>query len=254
MSILLTDPVLNWLTPAESQKLRVLNKEHRIVIDEHTRTATSYRVPMKTTLRWNAREALYARYPNVQTLTFEDGGPDIVSGYLRPTLKSLHLVIPLQLSLHPDERYFQWENAELVGCTLESLLGFLTKTPEAQLERLTITFHNVVKLDFLDERSFVVDYDRDGPIYEEEDVMIEDPYGAAGVYFSVMEETPHKEWIIDLLKGLYEARSWKSFSLPAEFPGATEIPLATLSEPCDTDDETIESLWEHIQTLRYQQN
>lgn len=253
-SILLTDPVLQWLTPAERHALRGLNRQHRDVIDEHTKTQTSYIVPMRPRLSWRSREILYARHTNVQALTFECGGPDSLATYLRPTLQSLHLQIPLQLDFDPDSsEQFLWSNAEDIAREIGKLEQFLQATPAAQLHTLTISFHPTVNLTLLNDRSVIVDYDSYGPVYEDYDTTIEDSYGSPEVYFSVIEKTFEMEWIGEVLAQLCNGRPWKSVSLPYEFPGATTIPHATLTKPCSKDEDIVESLWEHINELRYSQ-
>ena len=253
-SILLTHPILQWLEPADRHRIRALNKEHRDAIDAHTATQTTYTVRMYPVLSWRAREALYARYPKVETLTYECGWPNTIGEVLRPTLQRLHIQVPLQVVLDPEfPDLFQWDWArsdDILTC-LRELTQYLERTPEAQLQHLQISFLNDVKLRFIDEVSTIVDYDRDGPIYEESDVLLTDTYGSPEVYFSIMEQCPRLNELGELVKALSEVRPWKSFSLPAELPGASEISFATLAEPCEKDEETIESLWEHIQILRY---
>lgn len=251
-SILLTDPVLQWLEPADRHRIRALSKEHRDAIDTYTATQTTYTVRMHPVLSWRAREALYARYPKVQTLIYECGWPTSIGEVLRPTLQRLHLQIPLRLVIDPEEsETFMWPQAEDIGVSLSDIHLFLEKTPEAQLQHLCITFLPTVELRFIDEYSTIVNYDRDGPIYEDSDAVLTDPYGSPEIYFSITERCPLMEDLASALKGLSEVRSWKSFALPAELPGASEIPCATLAKPCEKDDESIDSLWEHIQMLRY---
>lgn len=251
-TLLLTDPVLCFLEPADRHHLRSLNREHRDAIDAHTATKATYTVRMHSTLPWRSRQALYALYPNVEALTFECGGPDVLPHFLRPCIKSLHLLVPLHLSMYPEEERFQWDfMAEEVVCTFESILGFLRDTPDAQLDSLKITFHPTVRLTFMDDHEFVVNYDRDGPIYESADTTIEDSYGSPEIYFSIIETTPMLDWLAETLQAVAEKKQWKTFSLPAEFPGASTIPFATLSKPCLKDEE---SLWNHIHTLRSMKN
>ncbi len=253
-SVLLTDPVLQWLSPVERHRLRGINKQHNDVIDGIARTQKHYTVPMKTTLSWRGREALYASYPSIQDLTFECGGPDRLDTYLRPNLQSLHLRVPLLLSCYPDSPdSFVWDNADDIAQELRALETFLEANPEAKLQSLRITFHDTVRLTMVDGNSMVVDYDRGGPIFEDYDYSIEDSYGAAEVYFALIEQTPEMELLAEKIQTLSQVRPWKHFSLPAELPGASTVPFATLSEPCDKDDDAIESLWEHIAQLRYMQ-
>lgn len=251
-SILLTDPVLEWLTPAQRHALRGLNRQHRDVIDEHTKTQTSYTVPMHPTLSWRGRELLYERHTNVQALTFECGGPDTLDMYLRPTLQSLHLRVPLLLDRDLEcPEVFQWSNADDIARELGKLEKFFQTTPAAQLHTLSISFHPTVNLTLLNDRSVIVDYDRYGPVYEDMDTTIEDPYGSPEIYFSVIEPSGDMAWIGEVLTRVCKAREWRSISLPAEFPGAKDIPSATLTEPCSKDEDIVESLWEHISELRF---
>lgn len=253
-SILLSDPVLQWLEPKDLQVLRALNRQHKNTIDEHRRTQTNYTVTMKTSLRWHVREELYARHPNVQALTFECGGPDSLATYLRPTLQSLHLRVPLSLETDPEvSGSLFWRDADDIARELQALETFLQRTPEAQLHTLRISFHPTVYLTLTNDRSMVVEYDHDGPIYEDYDVTLQDSYGSPEIYFSVIEKTFEMESVGEVLARLCSVRPCKSISLPYEFPGATTIPQATLSKPCENDSDAVESLWEHIGELRYYQ-
>lgn len=245
-SILTCDPLLSFLGPKDLFVLGHACRETREVVKNFQATKRTYTAGKDFEPPWWQRQKLYSLYPSVQSLLFHCGPADSLKDFLRPSLKSLHLVLPLKLEQYPEESEFRWVNLEFILSELNSLQEFLHVTPDAQLTSFRISLDPTVKLIFADADRMTVDYDKWGPIFEDCDVCVKDTYGSPSGYFWVMEQDSRLE---SALQDLAAARTWTSLTLPADLPGASTIPSATLVDPYDMDDDALDSLWEHIDML-----
>lgn len=251
-SILLTDPLLQWLEPAERHRVRSLNREHRDAIDAHTATQTSYTVRMHPALPWRSRQALYKRYPKVQTLIFECGGPDKLEEYLHPNLKSISLVVPISVVYGERHRFSPDASfREAIVPPLKALSDFM-KNPGRVLQSLEISFAPTVNIWYTRKNAIRVGYDRDGPLYEDKDELhaYKIPHELVFKSFTLYCERHHEDGFQiykDIAFALWDITKklpnrWKSLKLPACYPGADDLSGATLTgkHPDDCSDEEVD--------------
>jgi hypothetical protein len=247
LSALLSDPMLQMLTPLDLIKVRQLCKDSRDVVEEYRKTQSSFVAEKESLSSWKARERLYSLYPAVRHLTVELGGWQSESMYLRPTIQSIHIVIPIELT-HFEEysevysrNYEEWRLRNIwdfVG-TLSNLINFLEANPQAELHTVRISFHSTVKLVWEDAGRTCVGYDRGGPIYETFDVWVETNSSSPTDYLWLIESpNPDMEDAPYVLERLVGLRKWKLFEIPDVFPGADLCPTATLikTNPYDSED------------------
>jgi hypothetical protein len=140
---------------------------------------------------------------------------------------------------------------------------YLTENTEAELEELHIEFLPEVYVDLCLPNYNVVDYDRGGPIYEDEEWRVETRDHIPSEYFSLIGEDNDDifEEIGAALMKLLSARQWKAITLPYYFPAAAliakEYPFATFTEEVDLDtvyDKVVQSICkfhrEHVKIER----
>ena len=238
LSVLLSDPMLKLLEPLELVKISQISKEARDVVDHHRKTQAHYPVRKYTSkdtripVRFKARQHLYQLYPSVKTLTLELGGWETkVDPYLRPTLQSLTLVLPLQIVKPKDCDWWYLRNTWHFAPSFQQIMSFLQEHPESQLKNFRLVFESTVYFTLEDGGELVVDYDQRWPIYESYDLHAETPDIDPASYLCLVDPTQHALGELrDSLYALATSWTWKSFVVPGLLPGATECPGATLVE------------------------
>ncbi len=245
LSTLLSDPMLAMLEPIDLVRLRQISKEARDVVETHRKTQSHYTVREKPSVPWKQHLKLYSLYPSVKHLTLELAGLDLLGVYLRPTLQSLHLKIPLQIERRKDYNEWYLRNTWDFEHAFHTLRDYLDSHPEAQLTSFQMSFQPKVTFILEDGGETIVDYDRDGPIYEGFDVWVETDKVKPSEALWLVETLNHslREASEDL-QALAAKRKWKSFVVPEELPGASSCPG---SLPCDMDE--CESMEEYIYSL-----
>lgn len=130
------------------------------------------------------------------------------------------------------QTYVEWFHA---------LETYLRENPYAKLEELHIEFLPEVSLHLCIPNYNVVDYDRGGPIYEDEDWSVKTSDHIPSEYFALMGEDNNElfEEIGQALMSLLSVREWKALTLPYHFPAAALVaekyPFATFTENVDLD-------------------
>jgi hypothetical protein len=123
----------------------------------------------------------------------------------------------------------------------QNLETYLKENPEAELEELHIEFLPEVILHLCIANYHVVNYDRDGPIYEDEEWTVRSTNHIPSQYFFVLGEDNYEtlDKISQALLSLLSVRQWKAITLPYHFPGAGFIsetyPFAKFTEEVDED-------------------
>lgn len=252
-SVLLSDPVLQLLSPLDLIKVRQVCKESRDVVEQHRATQSHYTVQKECNLPWKTRERLYSLYPSVKHLTLELGGNESAKMYLRPTLQSIHLTFPIQITRLQDYNEWYLRNTWDFTESLLELCVFLEAHPEAELYTVRLSFQSTVKLFWEDEGEDFIGYDRDGPLYEKYDLSIKIQSKSPEDYLWLIEprQLDLKEIQAALTK-LVGLRKWKRFEMPEAFPGANLCPTATLLECNPYDEEEFESMEEYVYGLFHQ--
>lgn len=250
LSTLLSDPMLALLEPMDLVKVRQINKEARDVVEDHRTTQSYYTVREKPSVPWKQHRKLYSLYPSVKHLTLELAGWDLLGEFLRPTLQSLHVKIPLQLERRKDYDEWYLRNTWDFEHTFHVLRDYLDSHPEAELRCFQVSFQPTVTFILEDGGETIVDYDRDGPIYEASDVWVETEKVKPSEALWLLEtlDASLREASEDL-QALAVARKWKSFILPEELPRASLCPGATLTEALPYDLDERESIEEYIYGL-----
>ena len=132
-----------------------------------------------------------------------------------------------------------------------ALETYLRENPDAKLEELHIEFLPEVILHLCIPNYNVVDYDRGGPIYEDEDWSVKTSDHIPSEYFALMGEDNDDifEEIGAALMSLLSVREWKALTLPYHFPAAALVaekyPFATFTEEVDLE-SCYEKLVENI--------
>lgn len=166
------------------------------------------------------RKSVYARMPNIERVRIEVEGYLHQNYYLRPTLKAIHLDFRIYIDEDRDgslgflhkEAFLAWFTA------IENLL----KDPESQLEELHIQFLPEVNMYLCVRNAYIVNYDRYGPIYEDDDWAVKtDTLNPSAYFFLCNKESwEDLECIGNALLKLLAMRNWKAITLPYHFPSA----------------------------------
>jgi hypothetical protein len=157
------------------------------------------------------------------------------------SLQSLRLQFRLVLEEKRKWREFDFLYFRSYVKLFHALETYLKDHPEAKLEELHIEFLPEVILDLCLPNYNVVNYDRDGPIYEDEEWSVKTTDHGPSEYFALMGEDNDEvfEEIGAALLQLLSVRQWKALTLPYYFPGAALVaekyPSATFTEEVDLD-------------------
>ncbi len=227
---LISDPILTWFEPKNLALLSQLNKECKSVIKEYQQTKTSYDTRLSFEEFRDVRRALYALYPKVQNLVFEDGHFDYIDDYLRPSLKSIHIIFPLRLAFPgPSED----DKMELVNITsIVNTLGDIQRylqTPNCQLQNLTISFSSNVLLSITIENGILIEYDKHGPVYDDYDrqvwLTIKDPS-----YLIPLIDDYYEMNLQRAFQTLRASHKWKKFEVPLYFTNPRKMDRNSFKE------------------------
>jgi len=186
------------------------------------------------------RKRVYAMMPNVETLYMRVEGFLHQDYYMRPTLKSIHL----------DFRLFFNENPKSSGIEFIFKDGFLDwfrviqkqLTSESQLKELHIQFLPEVYLDLCIPNQYVVDYDKYGPIYEDEEWRVKTDRCNPSDYLFRLDKSSCDDLdaIGKALLELLKVKDWTAITLPYHFPSAAIVadlyPVATFTDDVDEEE------------------
>jgi hypothetical protein len=180
--------------------------------------------------------------PSNSTLTIPIEHHLYNSSYIeKPSIKSLILQFRLIVGEKPKWREFDFLCHKTYVKLFHDLETYLTENTEAALEELHIQFLPEVFVDLCIPNYNVVDYDRGGPIYEDEDWRVETRDHIPSEYFSLIggDNDDIFEEIGVALLSLLSVRQWKAITLPYYFPAAALVaekyPFATFTEHVDLD-------------------
>lgn len=158
-----------------------------------------------------------------------------------PSIKSLTLQFRMVLGEKGKWREFDFFCHQTYVEWFNTLETYLIENPYAKLEELHIEFLPEVSLHLCIPNYNVVDYDRGGPIYEDEDWSVKTTDHVPSEYFALIDEDNDEifEEIGAALMRLLSVRQWKALTLPYYFPAAAliakEYPFATFTEQIDLD-------------------
>ena len=158
-----------------------------------------------------------------------------------PSIQSLTLQFQLMVGEKGKWREFDFLCHRTYTEWFNTLETYLRENPDAKLEELHIQFLPEVSLDLCLANYNVVDYDRGGPIYEDEEWHVKTTDHIPSEYFALIGDDNDEvfEEIGAALLRLLSVREWKALTLPYYFPGAALVaekyPFATFTEQVDLD-------------------
>lgn len=252
-SNLLLDPLLLWYRPKDLVSLQQINKEHYECVKSFLKNETRYEVIGAPFDSWQTRMRLYQMYPNIQKLTIDVHHPYTVKDYLRPSLQSLHLILPLQFGEDLGVSSYRLDNLRVLSQAFTEIQEFLQGEPRSQLKELILSFSPTIGFLFIYPRSYIVDYDRFGPIYEEAEVFKSSTTLSPSHCLQLLHDEDSVS-LQDSFLSVAQMPNWKSIQIPYHFPGAESIPKATYTDICDIDTQTLEDLQHDILYLRERKN
>ncbi len=176
------------------------------------------------------------------------------SSFQDPHAKSLTLQFRMTLEEKRKWREFKFFDSNVYIDCFQKLETYLKEHPEAELEELHIEFMPEVILYLCIPNYHVVDYDRYGPIYEDEEWTVHTTDHIPSKYFFVLCEDSFDvlDKIGKALLKLLSVRTWKALTIPYHFPAAgfiaEDYPFATFTEEVD-EDESHETLSDYIRHL-----
>jgi len=152
---------------------------------------------------------LYALYPNISHLTFEWSPVLHLSDYLRPSLKSLTLLLPLHLDFEDDSLFLR---RECFTSVFEDLSNFL-KSNSTQLVNLSIQLNPNVVLSIKIPNATLTHYDSDGPVYEDLETTIETEDFPTSHYLNLLKEED-KQFLQELIVPTLSSHIFKILCIP----------------------------------------
>jgi hypothetical protein len=122
------------------------------------------------------------------------------------------------------------------------LKQYLQEHPKAGIEEFYLSFSPEVRLDLCIPSCIVVDYDRGGPIFEDEEWVVKTQEVLPSSFLFQLDDKSHDDLqkIGEALLDLLSVQSWKAISLPYHFPSAGVVadlyPFATFTEEVDEEE------------------
>lgn len=237
--LLLCDPMLAWFEPVDVLRLKGLNRVSRERIYQHMTSQRTYSTDKTSLLHWDVRQKLYEKYPNVEVLTLFCDGVHRPREYLRNSIKSLHLVLPLSIGIYSYIggmlTYPHLENTVHLVEALDQVFEFVQTNPNSALQHLQISFDPTVTLSFEIPHGLHTGYDSYGPLYDDLQCYYKTKKYPAASYVCVLGDSTQK--IKESLTRLLTQHPWAS----------TQVPHELL---VDTNDEAIQAtLYEYLSKI-----
>lgn len=226
------------MNPHEVYRLYGLNPEKSTAVKEYLNSLTHY------TTEWDqgnaeTKQKVYAMMSNIDTLTLTIHGFVNQTYYLRPSIKTLYMNFDLYLCQDREYNVLEFFRDEAFIGWFQSIEKYLVENPNSQLEELHIQFSPEVELYLTIPDYHTVDYDEIGPIYEDEDWVLETEKHNPSEYFFALSKKGKADLkkIGKALLKLLAVREWKAITLPYHFPSAATIaekyPFAKLTDKID---------------------
>lgn len=238
-SILLSDPMLQWLDPLQLHKLRCLTKESKDVIDTYEETKRSYKVQSYPGVGWRKRERLYALYPKIENLTIHSKNIYIPT-YLRPKIQDLHLVVTLSLNLYVDTDHkdplsiaYDHKYLEHLINLFKEVKNYCEQNTDCHLKRLTISYAPEVKISYIIPSGTRLVNNTDTPLQKDKKGILKCSIFPPNVCLKCINSSdPYEadDTIVDLIiamcemfpiedsSGKYRFNKLKSIRVPKSFP------------------------------------
>jgi len=156
--------------------------------------------------------------------------------------KSVHLQFCMTLNEKRLSYVFEFLGKEAYLDMFSRLKQYLQDHPKAGIEEFYLSFSSEVRLDLCIPNSIVVDYDRDGPIYEDEEWVVKTQEVLPSTFLFQLDDKNHEDLqeIGEALLDLLSVQSWKAICLPFHFPSAGVVadiyPFATFTEEVDEEE------------------
>ena len=156
--------------------------------------------------------------------------------------KSVHLQFCMNLNEKRLSYVFEFLGKEAYLDMFSRLKQYLQDHPKAEIDEFYLSFSPEVRLDLCIPNSIVVDYDRDGPIFEDEEWVVRTQEVLPSTFLFQLDDESHKDLqeIGEALLDLLSVHSWKAISLPYHFPSAGVVadlyPFATFTEEVDEEE------------------
>jgi hypothetical protein len=249
ISKLLLDPLLAWYGPKDLVNLQQINKEHRDYLKSFLQTETRYQVTGPSFEYWGTRMRLYKMYPSIQKLTLELCFQHKVTDYLRSSLRSLHLILPLYFGDTLPSTSYILHNLQNTCQAFFDIKEYIQKDPACQLKELILSFSPTVTFTFTYPCSNIVEYDRFGPLYEDTELTKSSKTLSPVHCLTLLEEKDYMALQNSFLS-LAEMPNWNSIQLPYHFPGAECLSKATYTDVCEIDTKSLETLQKDLLCMR----
>lgn len=188
------------------------------------------------------KKKIYTLMTNIQTLTLSIYGYLSHDFYLRPSIKAIHMNFHLTFLEGRDSIAFELLHNGGFLNWFQTLETYLREHPESQLDEIHINFAPEVQLYLCLPDYNTVNYDRYGPIYEDEEWLVTTRAFKPSEYLCSLSEESEKDIneLGEKLLSLLEMRPWKAITLPYHFPSAALVaeryPFATFTEEIDIEE------------------
>ena len=171
------------------------------------------------------RKKVYALMTGIQTLTVSVHGYVGQDFYLRPTIKSITLNFNLSFTEDREAKGLGLLHNGGFLAWFQTLETYLREHPDSQLEELHINFGPEVSLFLCIPNYHTVNYDRYGPIYEDEDWVATTSVLKPSEYLCCLDgdSSSAMNEIGDKLLDLLRMMPWKAITLPYHFPSAALV-------------------------------
>lgn len=243
LPIITLTPFLDFLNTADQLRLKQVNKECEQAVRTHMQTQTIYTVRYDPELRYQQRALSYELYPNVKHLTFECHPFLDISHYLRASLISLTLILPLQLSLTSDVKQAIWLNRDLYRSVFTEVQRFLDMVKESNLLHLRIELHPEVKLHLTIPDDVFIENDANGPVYEDRDWVVKTKMLPACHFLWLFDEEDYS-YLQRIFMPLATCRIFQTITIPEDFVPSDILPEAERVPSAPYDEEVMNQILE----------
>lgn len=231
-------------------RLKCLNKDHHSVVDNYMKTKTTIHIHQQTFMYWRTRLRLYNQYPKIETLVIDISDLRTIREFLRPTLKALCLRIRFDFDedLERNEICLSYTNS--IVRAFQEIEDYLEATPDSILEELRIEFAPRHTFTFFYKDGMVVDYDRDGPIFEDTEKRIDIPEIPPSYLLEILDAVSWNS-IQEQVQRVCSMPQWKRVTLPYYFPGAEFLTNATFTDTCEITKDDLCNIGEYLYEMKW---
>lgn len=230
--ILLSDPILSWLEPADHVILKRVSKESNATLTKYMKTKTTLHMRNTPYFNYGFSKHINKMYPAAKHITIDAiySNGLFFHHYITEYTESVHILLKMAFT-KKENKYF-YDTKLYHNYVLKAFIKYLLEHPCVSLKILTISFYPKVHVNVVEKDCTVVSDTR----------SIHPPH-----CYLLYEQSEMEELAVNL-DLLYSQREWKSFTVPYHFPGSNKLTKATFTGKIVMTKKDVE---QQIKTMEY---